>query len=246
MLVKLDWDSDHFGFRVARSEPSHAPVDALRADLERAREEGVRLVYAFRDAAPSVPAELLDEFGGRAVCTQVAFRKLLLSEAGPPAPEGIRIERFTATVVPEDLQALAIEAGGFSRFRLDPGIPRPAFEALYRTWCERSVRGELADHVLVAHGESGDRLGLVSVARSDDPECGRIGLLSVNPRWHRFGIATALMSAAEDRMREAGCREAMVVTQQENVEVCRFYRSCGYREESCQRAFHFWLGEAAS
>lgn len=238
MLVRLEWDSEHFGLPVARIEPAGLPEEELRADLERAREEGVRLVYAFGPENQPPAEALLAEFGGRAVSTQVEYRRELPRTVGPPAPEGVRIEGWGGAPAPPDLRALAVEAGRFSRFRVDPGISRDRFEALYVLWLERSIRRELADHVLVARDESRTALGLVTVARPD-PARGRIGLLSVDPRWRRFGIATALMAAAEERMREAGCREAEVVTQAENAEVCRFYATTGYAVAHRERAYHF-------
>lgn len=241
MLVRLEWDSAHFGFPVARAEPAELSVEELRTDLARAREDGVRLVYCLRAEERPLPEELLREFGGCTICTQVQWCRVLPEHGGTQTPEGSRIERFVESPAPEDLRRLAIEAGRYSRFRLDPRISRAAFESLYALWLENSVRGTLADHVLVARDETGASLGLVTVAHSSTDSRGKIGLLSVDPGRRRFGIAKALMAAAEDRMREAGCAESEVVTQQENGGACRFYDAIGYSVRRRTRADHFWL-----
>lgn len=59
---------------------------------------------------------------------------------------------------------------------------------------------------------------------------GHFGLLSVDPVLQRTGLGRALVVAAEDYCREAGCREMDLVYVNVRDELPPFYRRMGYRE----------------
>ena len=96
----------------ARARPLQCPLGA-----------GVDNVHDRRLVVECVQ-ELLREVGGRTICVQVQWRRVLPEHGGTQAPEGSRIERLDELPAPEDLRRLAIEAGRYSRFRLDPKISR--------------------------------------------------------------------------------------------------------------------------
>src|SRR5690348_15909031 len=72
-LEPLSWDSGHFGFPVARLMGTVPDVEAARRSLQRARDEGVRLVYWASSPEHRVPDALLLEFSGRLVDQKVTF-----------------------------------------------------------------------------------------------------------------------------------------------------------------------------
>ncbi len=57
---------------------------------------------------------------------------------------------------------------------------------------------------------------------------GRILTLDIVPEARRFGLATQLMNAAEDRLREIGCSEVFLETAVDNEPALRLYRKLGY------------------
>jgi len=234
VLEFLDWDSRHFGFGVARVT-RNASEPQLREALDHARREGVQLVYAFRSEDSALGAPLLRTFGGRLICTQVRFSKAVAATTPDPNPLVAPIGTQGAT---DSLRKLAIEAGRFSRFHLDPRIPDAAFEALYIAWLENSVSGEIADVVLVARDET----GLVTLAFRADGVA-QIGLLSVAAGARRSGRASSLVAAAEAEAIPRGSDRLDVVTQVENVAACAFYRSAGFQARATDAVYHFWLDE---
>src|SRR5262245_12851948 len=181
-LTWLNWDSEHFGFRVARL--SGADLDDAELDhaLREAANQGVRLVYWSTDSQREVPEPLLRAAGGILAAHKSTYlANDLRALAG--RPQGER-PPFRITVVPKgdasvELLALAVAAGAFSRFRTDPSVPPDRFRTLYETWMHRSTRGELADSVLVALPNTGENqvAGVVTVSASQG--LGRIGLIAV-------------------------------------------------------------------
>ena len=140
----------------------------------------------------------------------------------------------------DDLRRLAPGCGRYSRFRLDPGVPEEAFVSLYEIWLERSLKGEIAERVLVARAEDGAALGLVTIVRPD-PATGRIGLICVTDAARGRGIGRALVAAAEAAMEASGARQTEVATQLENDPARGLYESLGYEACAPERAHHFWL-----
>ena len=142
---------------------------------------------------------------------------------GPSDGRRASILPYTATTPSAALTELAIAAGKYSRFNVDPAFPREKFQAMYRLWIERSVRGELADAVLVAATDptdneeqvQSDPAGMITVAESGG--VAQIGLIAVAGTMRGRGIGSALIDAAHRWMQSRGACEARVVTQLDNL-----------------------------
>ncbi len=246
-LARLDWESSHFGFSVAQlANPDLNDAD-LAASLRLARREGVRLLVWPTLGGRDVPRAVLDEFGGTLVDRKATFcRQLEPVLANDPPHSGAEspVVPYTATIVSTALGELAISAGIYSRFHVDPHFTDERFEAMYRRWIERSVTGDMADIVLVVplvdrDGGAGQGLGgMITLAESGG--IASIGLVAVAAAVRGTGIGSALMHAAHRWMQQRGAREAQVVTQLANLPACRLYERSGYRLSRVQHYYHFW------
>lgn len=247
----LEWDSDHFGFSVARIA-ADATDEQLQASLAEARARRYRLVYwaTAPDRAP--PPRLLTDFDGRIVDRKVTFARPL-PPGGQPAESssGVTIAPFTENECSPDLIDLAIAAGAYSRFAADPQIPRDKFERLYRIWIERSVSGEIADAVLVASASPSEgRVGAQSVANESSIAgmitvtvkhvVGNIGLVAVAETHRGRGIGARLIDAAHHWMAARGAAKTTVVTQAGNAPACRLYERAEYAIQQAENYYHFW------
>jgi len=88
--------------------------------------------------------------------------------------------------------------------------------------------------------EEGGRL-TGAVHTSIDGRTGYFGMLSVDPSLQRGGIGRALLAAAEDHCRKAGCTRMTMSTGEDRTELIPYYERAGYRvtsiEPSTSRAF---------
>jgi [ribosomal protein S18]-alanine N-acetyltransferase len=66
------------------------------------------------------------------------------------------------------------------------------------------------------------------IAHSIRRKYGRILTLDILPQARRFGLATKLMNAAEEKLRELGCTEVYLETAVDNEPALRLYRKFGY------------------
>ncbi len=239
-VTELTWDTEHFGFPVARIEAYELDDEDLRSSLRAARIFGQRLVYVFASPDHEMPSALLRDFGGRLVDRKASY-ELDLSHA----PELLDDPSFEILTYGESrpdasLDSLAIASGAYSRFRVDPQFPQDKFESMMRTWMERLAAGEMADAVLVARwpGKS-KNLALNAPLLTDG--IGRSTLVAVAEEVRGRGLGTQIMAAAHRWMIRRGASRAIVCTQLDNVPACRLYEKLGYRLAHVENVYHFWL-----
>ena len=231
----LAWDSEFFGFPVARMRDALEP-QRLPETLRQLRARGARVAYWMPERTPM--AERAAQVSGATLAgARVTFVHELAPATSAAAPA--RVEPYRGAVQDPELMRLGVIAGRLSRFAVDPRFPSGSAERMYRIWIERSVRGEIADAVLVARADSGALTGLVTLAA--DGQTGEIGLLAVDEEARGAGVGRALVEAALARFRSVGRRRAQVATQADNAAACRLYEACGFDRAREQTVFHFWL-----
>jgi dTDP-4-amino-4,6-dideoxy-D-galactose acyltransferase len=240
LYIILPWDSDFFGFRVARIVPERLSESELRNVLSRLDKEQVRLAYWLSD--PGDPASQ----GAAAACEGfLADRKTTYAidlDRYPPAEHGTgdpAVTKYSEATPSQALYRLALESGRYSRFRMDKNFPDTLFRKLYEHWMSASVGKTIADEVFVARDDS-DIIGMVTVKK--DSGHGKIGLIAVDPAIQGRGVGSSLIAEAHRWFRQEGLSRSRVVTQGANIIACKLYVSCGYRLESVDHLHHFWIG----
>ena len=238
-LSPRSWDTNFFGFSVAEIEGRELDDDSLAAHLLAARRDGIELVYWRANLGREPVPDLLTRFAGQLVDRRVVYR-LPLEEAdlGGVSTSGYAVREQQPGPATPELIELAIAAGAFSRFKADRRFPEALFEALYRTWMERSAAREIADVVLVAANQAGSILGMSTI--SVDGETATIGLISVRQEARGRGIGRALVASCHRWMADRGVYESRVATQQLNEHACRLYERSGYRIADRSLVYHFW------
>jgi len=249
-IVPLAWDTEHFGFQVARLRALGMSTEQIEASIGEARRSGIEMLVVSVDARQQLSDTLLARFDGLLADDKVTFTRCLADASSALTTElvarsaggcdDILIEPFDGSAATPQLIELSIASGEYSRFRIDARFPRRAFEDLYRLWIERSVRHELADVVLVARmaGRREPLLGMITVSVKD--AIGSIGLVAVTAESRGRGIGTRLIDAAHTEMLKRGAKSASVVTQAINEPACRSYRRAGYKLTTTERIYHFW------
>ena len=101
---------------------------------------------------------------------------------------------------------------------------------------ERTSPAEIArllerDVFFVAE-EEGGLTGAVHT--SIDGATGYFGMLSVDPALQRGGVGRALLAAAEEHCRKAGCTKMTMSTGEDRTELIPYYERVGYRVTSIE------------
>ena len=235
LYQKLDWDTNFFGFLVAKIQPITLSPLELRQQLTTLREQGVRLVYW---ATPNASSQTMAEAaGGRLVDKKVTYRIDLTTLPLGQAQNSPVVE-YTALTVSEDLIQLAIQAGLYSRFRIDPQMDQKKFRELYTLWVVNSCNKKLAQAVLVIRDHE-RCVAMVTVGEKNG--YGDIGLVAVAASQRGKGYGQKLIRAVQTWFVQHGYTTSQVVTQGDNIAACKLYEKCGYTQASLEYYYHFWL-----
>ena len=112
-------------------------------------------------------------------------------------------------------------------------VDRPMFTPA--DW-DRLVAEHAAPNVLlVATDPEGHVVGYAAAHPAD----GELFLLFVHPAYGGRGIGRALLEAAHDQLRAAGCREAFLYTHEANERALTVYTRAGYQPDGSARESDF-------
>jgi dTDP-4-amino-4,6-dideoxy-D-galactose acyltransferase len=232
----LDWDTDFFGVKVARIIEPVLTAEKLTGILSELKQAGVQLVYW--PASRECTDDETKRHSGRLVDVKTTFAiDFRHSESDDLISTDI-VEAYSPAMPVSDLEDLALQCGEYSRFAVDPRIPREKFVALYKTWINRSLGKEIAREVLVIR-EAGRVAGMVTLGEKNGR--GNIGLMAVGAGYRGKKYGEKLVRAAQQWFVKNGYAWGQVVTQGENLPACKLYIKCGYFVDKVEYFYHFWL-----
>ena len=110
---------------------------------------------------------------------------------------------------------------------------RPMFPP--EEWDDEVAKHAPPNALLVATNETNRVIGFVAV----HPAEGEMYLLFVHPDHAGRGVARALLDAAHEVLRSAGCREAFLYTHEQNARSIAVYEAAGYRRDGTVRELEF-------
>jgi dTDP-4-amino-4,6-dideoxy-D-galactose acyltransferase len=229
----LPWDSDFLGFTVGKLNISKLNKEQLRSALKRFWESGGKLVYWSSDPNDNTSKEAASFNNGSLVDIKTTYTiqmNQLLSAHGDA-------ELYCGSADDPGLEALALQAGEYSRFKLDNRMPKDAYVRLYSLWMRKSILGERADAVLVRR-DSNRILAVITVTAQ--AERGTIELLAVDSQVRNQGLGHDIILSSFAWFKEHGCKQVRVDTQSANEAACRLYERSGFTVELREAYYHFW------
>lgn len=234
---RLDWDSDFWGFGVARVEPEVIAASG-RGELGLWLEENdIRCAFLLLDADDADTARDAGRLGFRYVDT-----RMTMGFPGGRQSEA-RTERGADVVVreaePEEREAvMRMASGSFrqSRFRFDPKFPADRARMIHGEWVVRGF--ETPDRRVMVAEAAG---GLAGQMVLHEPESGSrtVELIGVVDPARGSGVGSALLEEAKRGVEGDGRVEA--VTQGRNIPALRMYERSGFRTEKSQVWYHLWV-----
>jgi len=234
----LEWDSEFFGFRIARIEKIHLSTQDLLSILAWCRQERIDCLYFLAESSDSESIWLAEDYKFHLADVRVTLERKVDPEiAGMETNSTFGIRPAQAS----DLDVLRHIAGTSiqeTRFYFDRRFPRERCDQLYQTWIEVSMKG-YADAVLVA--EAGVKpIGFIT-CKVGNLHVGQIGLLGVRPGWEGKGIGVALVNAGLHWFAGRDMERVIVITQGRNIPAQRLYQRCGFLISVTQLWYHRWF-----
>jgi ribosomal protein S18 acetylase RimI-like enzyme len=229
----LPWDSDFFGYRIARAMGERLTKGELQSVCDWCREERIDCLYFLADPADDAGLNRLEKQGFQLVDTRVTLRRSGVLALEPPRA---RVRPYSDSDF-AGLREIARTNHRNTRFSNDGHFPSALCDALYERWIENSCHGQ-ADRVLVAEWES-QPAGYITCQR-ESSKTGRIGLYAVDEHARGKGLGADLIREAIRWFQSKGISEILVATQGDNEAAQRTYRKRGFLVESVRLWFHYW------
>ncbi len=234
----LAWDSDFFGYRIARLTVNQLNPQLAEQAIQWCKSNAIDCLYFLAEADDQATVKMAETYQFHFVDIRLTLERhidSLLNTQSNVRVAGVRPVKL------DDIPALRAIAGNSyhnTRFYHDSHISKSLCDALYETWIEKSCNG-YADRVFVAELQ-GQLVGYISCNMVDQFE-GQIGLVGVGPDAQGKGIGSNLVNSALIWFAEQGAKQAGVVTQGRNVQGQRLYQRAGFITKSVQLWYHHWF-----
>ena len=237
----LPWDTNFFGFRIARVVGHQLDPQRTHDILEWCKTQEIRCVYFLADSDHPSTVRLAEDNGFRQVDIRVTLQCDMRDRRAMYRNDSSEVANLR-TALSKDIPTLQAIAGAShtdTRFYADPLFPRQSCQALYETWIKGSCEGD-ADVVLVAELEE-QPVGYVSCHLFSNSSHGQIGLVGVASQAQGRGVGRALIECSLDWFAEQEVELVRIVTQGHNVPSQRLYQQCGFLSYSVQLWYHKWM-----
>lgn len=230
MIEELKWDSQFFGLKVG--------VSRFANDSEWSHPELSKwdLVYFFVDPRDQKANRILEEKALLADIKVTYSIKINHSAAAIHLPDTLSI--YNSSPLDDVVIGIGKQSGSYSRFNVDPDIPHQKFEELYSIWMKKSISREIADEVFVFRNKNKIIGGVITIGIKNGR--GEIGILAVDESFRGQHVGTLLIQQSKKYCYEKKIPELQVVTQQKNLQACRFYEKCGFKAEDIINVYHYW------
>jgi dTDP-4-amino-4,6-dideoxy-D-galactose acyltransferase len=232
----LEWDSVFFGYKIASIHSSKLGSHDLNRIITELGKNGFRLAYCFVDPDDETSISSIRNASGLLVDEKITY---FIEGFGESEASGsTHIKLYNLTYPSENLKALALQSGLFSRFKVDPNFQNNEYENLYVEWIKNSVIKKVADEILV-YFEGDDEKGFITLAVKKD--IGSIGLIAVDEKERGKSIGRKLINASFAFFKEKNVNKIEVVTQKANKAACLFYESLGFEVKNIINIYHLWI-----
>jgi dTDP-4-amino-4,6-dideoxy-D-galactose acyltransferase len=229
----LEWDSRFFGYSVAKIVLDAQGYYLIEDLFRQIVTEKIRLTYLFVPISQTRLNILISDKGSILVDQKTVFSK--------KTEKHIRfsndIIEYQETEINDRLINLVLQAGLFSRFRLDINFSDKEYEKLYIEWLTKSINKTLAIKTFVVKNGS-EIIGITTLGERS--KFADIGLVAVDKNFRGRGIAYDLIHSADNTACGLGYDEIKVVTQLQNKGACRLYEKCNFQIESITNVYHYW------
>jgi len=230
----LDWDSNFLGFQVGRLNADLLTVRQLQEQLGLGRAAGYRLLYWSVS-----PSDFESIASAQATSAFLADHKIRLVQSVKVGTMHLPDRIYPVMTATEHLQALAVQASEYSRFRVDPSFDLGVADQLYAEWLRQALKQNLMHDVLVYQAHANVPPTGVLILRNMEARI-EITMIAVDKACRGQGIGSLLIEAARRYTRAQNLASLQVVTQGINP-ARRLYEREGFRLEHEEYLYHLWL-----
>lgn len=238
--AQVPWDTEIFGFRVARYQPGSVRADQLMTALLESLRSWLNTDEILLCSC-AVPGS--DTFWRRWL-PQAEFRFVdctLQVSLGPLSR--VRLPRTRLELrpaQPEDhaaIEAIAAQSFTHGRYHADPFFPKELANRRYRQWIQTALSGEKAEDRVFVLGKPGQVLGFYHVTL--EGEASDLRLAAVAPDLKKTGVGIDLYAGILGKLQKLGIRRVFSTISSSNTSVMNIYSMLGFRFSHPEVIYHW-------
>lgn len=242
----LPWDTDFFGFRIARVNGSGLDHKTMGSINEWCKLNNIDCLYFLANADDRQSIRMVEDQRFRLVEVRLNLERWLKDwdpETRPKAAEDVLIRGVKAEDIPT-LQEIARTSYIDSRYYFDEHFSEAKWQAYYATWVKNSCEGK-AELALVAE-KGGETVGYITGVLSKGKPEAQYELTGVRESVRHSGVGQELFRSGLDWYVRHGIEYVWLSTQGRNVVTQRMVLRHGFLPKSCQLYYHKWFTDRGS
>lgn len=234
----LNWDTSHWGFRVATIKKNTLTKKQIKNLFSWAHEKKVKCLFFQNNSSLSSSTRLATKNNFKFIEKRITYSLQLHNFKKTKIPKNLKIYKAKKNDI-KILKPLAKNSFKLSRFYRDKSFPLKKANDLYIKWLVKDIKKNI---VLVAYSKNTPRrvFGFVT-ASSISPRHYKIGLLAVRKSCRKKGIGLALVSNLIKNLKNKKVKKLWVVTQMSNLPAKHLYQKIGFKKIKVSTLFHKWF-----
>ncbi len=236
----LEWDSEFFGFNIARIERSLLNPQMWEQISAFCQANQVKCLYCFSSPNDKEGLEIVRQEQFLWVDFRMTLDLKLNKSPQLPITSKIAIREAREEDLPE-LETIASASHTDSRFFFDPSFPDHLCKEMYTIWIRKSVEGSV-EKVFVPEID-GKASGYITCKIDSDTKerKGIIDLVGVSKKVRGKGVGSQLVQHALSFFMDQQINHIEVVTQGRNLGAQRLYQKHGFKTSNIELTFHKWF-----
>ena len=235
---QLAWDSEHFGFPIARVRASTISAEAAEAIDAWCEQREIRCLYLLADAGDAETARVAARFGYRFVDARLTYVHDAPDPAVSAAAAGqLEIREATEAEVPR-LRELAARSYETTRFYFDGNFPRERCDLLYELWLERGVRDP--ERAIVVPEIEGEAAGYQMLRLPKPGGEAVLELIAIDPKLRGTGLGAAFLRSILSWVQARGATSTTTFLQARNTAAVRAHARAGFACARSETWYHRW------
>lgn len=237
----LEWDTQFFGYRIARLNISQLREDRLVMINNWCAENEIDCLYFLASPDDPLTTRLAEDNAYRLQDVRMLFEYNLTQMELEQLrfPEHFEQKMATASDI-ENLIPFVQNAFTHTRFYYDTHFTVEQCNHLYETWLVRSIKEDFANMVMKVSYQ-GQAAAFISCSLNQETEIGSIGLIGVAENMRGMQLGFYMIQNSFTYFQQQGMKYVQVVTQARNISAQRLYQKCGFRTKQIGLWYHKWF-----
>ena len=237
-IIRLEWDSNFFGFSIGRIYACDLTEERLRKGLERAQKERITFVELFCDVSDHQSIDAAEQSGFHLADLRMTLKKKLDGELNENRLPGDLIFK---KAVGDDIEKLKTMSKGlfkYSRYYRYQKFDRNHTDLMFQVWIEKSVRGQFDDELYYLSDQR-DTLAFCSLKYKGN--AASIGLFGINRAHRNQGLGSLVLKQVFHLLYKRRVSDAAVITQGKNADALHLYQKNGFCVAMITLGYYKWL-----